>query len=380
MVKKIIADPRFAEMFESKKYYNNSGFKGLMCAVTGYYNEPYFKELVEKITQDFEKEKSHSEFGLLSLLQEWACNIQHSQDDIDIIWDQALKTLEYQVDLLRWALQRVDRKSNKALFVISANGLCVASEICWLLRGGYADGAIARQRTLFELVSVTGFMVYVAREIDKDIGMRWLDSEHIVRFKTYNKRIKDLEKKRAKIGLTSEEESFYRSHLPAYEEAKKKYNEVIEKYGSEFDNKYGWARQALKEINSKRVADGFDKVDLGHKGIREVTLPFLEHLHVLGNFSVHGGGEPFRAIYPMGGDGSNRTLPLGPTFYGIEHVIPDTTRLIGMLAAFVTFGFNDEDSAVASAVIRALGSRSPDEIKECIRKRELFLRNDSIAR
>ncbi len=166
-----------------------------MSAVTGYYNEPYFKTLVERITQDFEKEISLSEFGVLSLLKDQACEIQCSQDDIGIIWDQALKTLDHQVDLLRWALLRVDRKSNVAIFAIAVNGLCTASEICWLLRGGYADGAIARQRTLFELVSVTGFMVYVAREIDKDIGTRWLDSEHIERFNIYDKRIKDLEKK-----------------------------------------------------------------------------------------------------------------------------------------------------------------------------------------
>ena len=375
MVKKMIADPRLAEIFESKKYYNNAGFKKLMGAVTGYYNEPYFKELVERITHDFEKEISLSEFGILSLLQDQAYEIQHSQDDVGIIWDQALKTLDHQVALLRWALLRVDRKSNMAIFAIAVNGLCVASEICWLLRGGYADGAIARQRTLFELISVTGFMVYVAREIDKDIGMQWLDSEHIERFNIYNRRIKDLEKKKVKTGFTPEEESFYSSHLPAYEEAKKKYEEVIKKYGPEFDNKYGWARQALKEINRKRVANGLDRVNLGQDGIRKVTLPFFEHLHILGNFSVHGGGEPIRAIYPMGGDG-NKTLPLGPTFYGIEHVIFDTTRLVGTLAAFVTFAFNNEDTAIASAVIRALGSRSPDEIREGIRKRELFLRND----
>jgi hypothetical protein len=72
MVKKMIADPRLAEMFESKKYCNNAGFKKLMGAVTGYYNEPYFKELVERITHDFEKEISLSEFGILSLLQDQA--------------------------------------------------------------------------------------------------------------------------------------------------------------------------------------------------------------------------------------------------------------------------------------------------------------------
>jgi hypothetical protein len=175
MVKKIIADPRLAMIFESKKCYNNEGFRELMSATSGYYDKPYFKKLVEKITQDLEKERSSSEFGLLSLLQNLACEIQQSQDNICIIWDPALKILECQVNLLRWSLLRVDPKSNVAIFAIATNGLCVASEICWLLRGGYADGAMARQRTFLELISVTGFMVSVSRDIDNDIGTRWLD-------------------------------------------------------------------------------------------------------------------------------------------------------------------------------------------------------------
>lgn len=320
-----------------------------------------------------EREKSLSESGLISLLQSRADTIQNSQDDISIIWGQALITLENQVNLLRWSLLGVDRYSNPAIFAIATNGLCVASEICWLLHGGYADGAMARQRTLLELTTVTGFMVYIAREIDKDIGMRWLDYGIIIQFKIYDKRIKALESKRTEIGLTPEEESFYSSHLPVYNDAKKNYDALIEKYGSDFKDKYGWANEALRKINNKRAVDGQKKLNFGLNGIREVTLPFLEHIYVLGNFAVHGGGEPMRAMYPMGGDG-NKGLPLGPTLYGIEHVMHDTSRLVGMLAAFVTFAFNNEDSAIVSAIIKALDRQSPSEIKEGVRKRKLFLR------
>jgi hypothetical protein len=45
-----------------------------------------------------------------------------------------------------------------------------------------------------------------------------------------------------------------------------------------------------------------------------------------------------------------------------------------MLAAFVTFAFNNEDSAIVSAIIKALDRQSPSEIDECLRKRKLFLR------
>jgi hypothetical protein len=382
--KNMIDDPQIAEIVESiakifKKndYYNEECFKDLMKAVNGYYNEPCFKELVKKIALDFEKEESLSEPGILQLLEDGGNKLQSIQDVVIVIWDQAFRTLEYEVELLRWSLLRVDPKSNFAIFAIASNGLCVASEISWLLRGGYADGAMARQRTLLELISVTGFMVYVGRDIDKDIGTRWLDSEHVTRFKIYDKKIKALEDRKAKTGLTPEEEGFYNSHLSVYHDAKKKYDDLIEKYGPEFKGKYGWAKKALNEINIERVAKGKKKVNVGHDGIRAVTLPFLEHLYVLGNFAVHGGEEPIRAIYPIGGDYSKKSLTLGPTIFGIEHVLKDTVKLVHILAALITFAFNNENCAIASAVIKALDLQLQTDIEKCIKNRELYLHDST---
>ncbi|MBN1236554.1 MAG: hypothetical protein JW999_11000 [Methanotrichaceae archaeon] len=381
MVENLIADPRIAKIakvFESKKYYNNKCFEELMAAVKGYYNEPCFKELVAKITKDFEREKTLSEFGMLSLLRDGDNNIQQAQDNVFAVWEQALKTLEYQVDLLRWSLLRVDQRANFAVFAIASNGLCVASEICWLLRGGYADGAIARQRTLTELVVIAGFMVFVGREIDKDIGKRWLASGYVAWFKLYDKIFKTLETKKAKAGLNPEEESYYNSRLNKYLYFKKKVEELSEnsKYGPEFKKKYGWAQEALKKINEKRVAEGNDKVELGSAGIRKFTFHFLEPLHIRGNFAVHGGEEPTRALYPIGSDDGN-AFTLGPTPYGIEYVIDDTSKLVRILASQVSFAFKNEDTVIASAVIKALDRQRPAEIVECKRKRELFFHNST---
>jgi hypothetical protein len=343
-----------------------------MKTVNGYHTEPCFKDLVKKIALDIEKERSLSEPGILSLLEEGASKHQSIQDVVGILWEPALKTLEYEVDLLRWSLLRVDPNSNFAFFAIASNGLCVASEICWLLRGGYDDGALARQRTLFELVSVIGFMVYVAREIDKDIGTRWLDSQYIVQFKISDRRIKDLDKKKAKTGLTPEEERFYSSHMPAYLAIKAKYDDVIKKHSTDLAKSYGWARPAIKKINEKRKSEVLKELNYVHKSIKEVTLPFLESLHIIGNFAIHGGEEPIRSLYPTGGDDSKNSLTLGPTIYGIDHVITDTSRLVRILAVFVTFAFNNKDYAIASAMIYALDIQLPNDIKNGIKIRNAF--------
>jgi hypothetical protein len=375
----MIDDPQLAKIAESlaeivkdRGYYNDECFKEIMKAVKGYYTEPCFLNLVERITLDLEKERSLSEYGILSLLEEGANRLQSIQDNVGILWDQALKTLEYEVDLLRWSLLRVNPDNNFAIFAIASNGLCVASEISWLLRGGFADGASARQRTLFELVSVAGFMVYVAREIDKDIGIRWLDSQHVKKFDYTNRRIKKLEEKKAKAGLSPEEESFYTLYLPVYTAIKAKYDEVINKHGTDFNKRYGWARRAIDKINDKRVAEGLGKISCNHSGIREVTLPFLESLHVIGNFAVHGGEEPIRSLYPIGGHDSKASITLGPTIYGIDYVLGNTAQLVRILAAFVTFAFNDEDSAIASAMIKAMDIRLPNDIKDCLKNKELL--------
>lgn len=365
-----------AKIFKDNGYYNNKCFEELMKAPKGYYAEPCFDALVKKITLDIEKERSQSEPGILSLLEGGANNLQNIQDMVSILWDQALKTLEYEVDLLRWSLLRVDPETNFAVFAIASNGLCVASEISWLLRGGFADGASARQRTLFELVSVTGFIVYVAREIDKDIGKRWLDSQHVIRFKQSKRRIENLEGKKGKTELTPEEVSFYSSHLHVHAANKAKYDEVIEKHGVGFEKRYGWAIPAIKKINEMRDAEGLKKFDLNISGIRAATLPFLESLHIIGNLAVHGGEEPIRSLYPIGGDEHSNSFTLGPTIYGIDYVIGNTSRLVGILAAFITFAFYNEDSAIASAMIKALDIQLPTDIKRGIKNKEL---RDKIA-
>jgi len=106
-------------------------------------------------------------------------------------------------------------------------------------------------------------------------------------------------------------------------------------------------------------------------------LPFLEHLYVLGNFAVHGGEEPIRAIYPIGGDYSKKSLTLGPTIFGIEHVLKDTVKLVHILAALITFAFNNENCAIASAVIKALDLQLQTDIEKCIKNRELYLHDST---
>lgn len=365
----------FAKIVKDRNYYNEECFKELTKAVKGYYNEPCFLSLVNRLTSDFAIEISSSEPGILSLLEDGADRLQSIQDNVGIIWGQALKTLDYKVDLLRWSLLRVDPRSNFAIFAIASNGLCVASEISWLLRGGFADGASARQRTLFELVSVTGFMIYVAREIDKDIGTRWLDSLYVIRYKYAHRQIRNLEEKKAKSALSPEEESFYTSNLPAYRDIKAKYDEVINKHGTGFEKQYGWAKAAVEKINDKRVTDGLKKIPCNHSGIREITLPFLESLHIIGNFAVHGGEEPIRSLYPIGGHDNKTSFTLGPTIYGIDYVIGNTARLVHILAAFVTFAFNTEDSAIASAMIKALDIKLKKDINECVKNKDLLLKS-----
>jgi Family of unknown function (DUF5677) len=59
-----------------------------------------------------------------------------------------------------------------ALSLLHGRACTVAQEVLWLLRGGYADGAAARQRTLHELAVV---LTLITEHTQHDLAARYLD-------------------------------------------------------------------------------------------------------------------------------------------------------------------------------------------------------------
>lgn len=103
----------------------------------------------------------------------------------------------------------------EAMTHLHAKALLVTAEIICLLRGGFADGALARWRTLYE-TSVVAFLI---RQAGQELALRYLAHSRV----------------QAWNDAQEEDETDERQHLKAQAEY------AIEKFGPELKRRNGWA-------------------------------------------------------------------------------------------------------------------------------------------
>ncbi|MBM2614378.1 hypothetical protein JIG36_02250 [Actinoplanes sp. LDG1-06] len=118
-----------------------------------------------------------------------------------------------------------------ALAGLQARACRVAFEIHALLSRGFALGALARCRTLYEL-AVTSIVLGEFGKPDRcsDLASRFLEHEAIANLKD----ARDFQNHAASLG----ERPFTVAEMAR---AQRRYDRVIEKYGREFREPYGWA-------------------------------------------------------------------------------------------------------------------------------------------
>ncbi len=167
--------------------------------------------------------------------------------DISFIWGKPIDLLEFYISLVVDAGTEFNQhygeisKNNtdvvyEVLLKLFARSCLVASEILTLLRAGFADGAHARWRTLHEIAVVTMFI----SENGKDVAERYLKHEFVEDYKGA-KQYQELCPVTKNIPIDERE----------FKEIKKKSDDVISQYGSDFRNDYGWASQSLNNKNPK---------------------------------------------------------------------------------------------------------------------------------
>jgi len=158
-------------------------------------------------------------------------------------WDEALELLRMLLTVTREIGQEALQKNQKSrakrnrhraevLLRLHARACQVTSEIITLLETGYADGAMARWRTLHEISTVATLVA----EHGDELAERYLAHEVI----------------QSKRALRAYEESYavlgYRP--PAKREVRrleKLYKLALDEYGVGFGSEYGWAAKHLKK-------------------------------------------------------------------------------------------------------------------------------------
>jgi hypothetical protein len=177
----------------------------------------------------------------------------------------------------------------EVLVRLHARACQVADEVICLLSHGFADGAVARWRTLHEIAIVSLFLCEHGDELAERYKAHDIVETRRValQYEKYWKRL------RLKAITTAE-----------LVEIEKRYTAAVEKYGAEFKKQYGWAAKHLSNPNPS-IADIRDGSGIDH------LAPFYR----FASHNVH--ANPKGIYFKLGLIGESNILLSGPSNAGL---------------------------------------------------------------
>lgn len=250
------------------------------------------------------------------------------------IWGTALDALEAFITLCvelaedRFAdgLASMPKHKREVLARLHARSCQVSSEICTLLRSGFADGAHARWRTLYELVIVGEFLL----DAPDQVAEMYIAHADVARAKE----AEEFQRRQHSFGYEPISDSDMGKIIAAKEAARSK-------FGTGFLGDYGWATQYLKaQHNEKSNRTSFSDIELA------VDKSRLRNYYKLANRNVHAG---FWGEYSRLGDDPKWTetiLLAGPSHFGLATPAHNTVYSLGLL----TLGLLVEDSTFETLI------------------------------
>ncbi len=136
----------------------------------------------------------------------------------------------------------------QALLRLHARGCQVGAEVLTLLNSGFADGAHARWRTLYEITVIA----YFIRENGNDVAERYICHNTIESYRAMSTYQKCYER----LGYEPLSEEEIAKTTVAFEE-------LCERFGPNFKEGYGWASEVLHKKNP-HFADIENATNFGH--------------------------------------------------------------------------------------------------------------------
>lgn len=176
-------------------------------------------------TREVQIEADHAGF-LIRLRHRWGAPLSRLRMLISMCFDVGARS----ASALRRSKSRRNRYLREVLVRLHARACQVASEVVCLLEGGFADGAMARWRTLHELAVVARFIQMHGEET----------AERYLAYDLIEARSEFLLNKRTALAIGAPPPS-------AADEAKleAEVQQARDRYGANFSNNYGWAAKAL---------------------------------------------------------------------------------------------------------------------------------------
>lgn len=202
----------------------------------------------------------------------------------------------------------------------------IANEVSCLLKGGYADGAMARWRSLHE---ATVILTLLGRH-DEALSTRYLDYQAVIRIKAAT----EYNDHHERLGF----EPLDPADVARFQ---KERDDIVAKYGQSFAHENGWATALLKQ---KRVT--FKDIE------KFVDLAHLRPQYSFASKSIHAGVDSigFKLALSMSG---KDILLAGPSNEGlIEPVQCTSYSLITATSELVRTSPSDERSIMEAVLWR----------------------------
>lgn len=212
---------------------------------------------------------------------------------------------------------------------LHARACHISSEILWLLKGGFADGAHARWRALHEVVVTTLFLLSHGNEL----SIRYLEHEVI----ESHKAMTQYTKYETRLNI----KGFSKKELA---ECKAARDEAISKYGKDFEGNYGWAADVL---NNKRPNFSHleEAVKLDHLRPYYKWASQNIHANVHGIRNKLGLAEATEEVLLVGASNSGMTDPADLTALSLTQIS------VGLLTIY-----SNMDSLIMQYVIKELST------------------------
>jgi hypothetical protein len=269
-------------------------------------------------------------------------------------WGKSLDKLRMLVTIAReWAEAVIARKATQGklshlddvVLRLYIRACQIANEIVLLLENGYADGAMARWRTLHEVATVCA----VVAHFGEDIAERYVLFQIVEGHRALN--------------------SYERCHATlGYKPAPKRrvtkvrsdYADILKRFGKPFGKDYGWA---ASHLNKDRVTFAMleEVADAAH----------MRSHYKMASYNVH--ASPKGIYYKLGQlDGSTNVFLAGPSNAGLFEPAQNAAVTLTRMSMLICGGNWLLDDLVTGRIMSLLMFKIPDEL----RKADAKLRRD----
>jgi hypothetical protein len=265
------------------------------------------------------------------------------------MWGVALDQLDFLRNIvLEWSCEALELRSGPyanpntafALDRLVARTYEVVGEIITLARSGYADGALARWRSLHEICVIAMFL---AKQSDRCARM------YLSHHQVEELRLLEMDRASGTANTYDTHSDRYISHLRRQKLA------MVNTFGTAFSSDYGWA-----SIELGRGKTTFRELE------NHVGLEILRRGYQRANSTVHGGALATLTRISLGISGVDGAIV--PPSYGCEVAANYATASLSMMVAELCSRTENADLVAMSIVVHNHASKIREQIAQTQKK------------